>query len=150
MGTRSSIGIQNEDSSVTAIYCHWDGYPSHNGRILSNHYANEDKVRALIALGDISSLAEEIGEQHPFNTWHLKKEEMDPRWEKWTTAYGRDRGETDVKARDYVSPADYFSRFDAGIEYAYLFAEGKWLVQPTYGKMTWVPVDNYLLEEAAE
>ena len=34
MGTRSRIGIRNADDSVDSIYCHWDGYPDHNGRLL--------------------------------------------------------------------------------------------------------------------
>ena len=41
MATRSNIGIVNEDDSITAIYCHWDGYPEHNGKILLNHYNNK-------------------------------------------------------------------------------------------------------------
>lgn len=150
MGTRSSIGIENQDGSVTAIYCHWDGYPSWNGRMLSNHYADEAKIRALIALGDISSLQEEIGEEHPFSTYHLKEEEKDPRWEKWTTAYARDRGEKDVDAQTFVSSADYFNRFGAGTEYAYLFREGAWLVRSCYNDRGWHKVANYLLEEKEE
>ena len=150
MGTRSGIGIQNADGSVTAIYCHWDGYPSHNGRILQDHYTDEAKVRELIALGDISSLREEIGERHPFDTYHLKEEELDPRWEWWTTAYGRDRGETGCAANSYVSPADYFGRFGGGAEYFYLFVDGVWQVQPAYGKSTWRPVADYLEDEEKE
>ena len=147
MGTRSAIGIKNSDGSVTAIYCHWDGYPSYNGRILNDHYTDEAKVRELVALGDISSLKEEIGEQHPFDTYHLKEDEKDPRWEGWTTAYGRDRGETGIESRDFVSNADYFNRFGAGAEYYYLFENDVWMVQPSYGKATWRPVVDYLKEE---
>jgi hypothetical protein len=150
MGTRSGIGIKNADGTVTAIYCHWDGYPSYNGRILNDHYTDEAKVRELIALGDISSLRPEIGEQHPFDTYHLKESEMDSRWENWCTAYGRDRGETGIEARDFVSKADYFSRFGAGAEYYYLFEDGVWMVQPGYGKATWRPVVDYLNKEEVE
>lgn len=150
MGTRSAIGIQNADGSVTAIYCHWDGYPSWNGKMLKDHYADEAKVRELIALGDISSLQKEVGEKHPFDTYHLKESEKDPRWENWTTAYMRDRGETGVDPQNYVSAADFFARFGMSAEYFYLFNEGKWLVMPVYGKATWRPVADYLEDEEKE
>lgn len=58
MGTRSTIGVLNTDGSVTAVYCHWDGYPEHNGKILIDNYTTEEKVRELIGLGSISSLSE--------------------------------------------------------------------------------------------
>ena len=66
MGTRSSIAIKTEDG-IKAIYCHWDGYVDHNGKILKEFYKTTDKVEALIALGDISSLREEVGEKHDFD-----------------------------------------------------------------------------------
>ena len=40
MGTRSKIGILRRDGTVDHIYCHWDGYPEHNGVILFNDYSN--------------------------------------------------------------------------------------------------------------
>lgn len=58
MGTRSTIGVLNTDGSVSAVYCHWDGYPEHNGKILMENYTTEEKVRELIDLGSISSLSE--------------------------------------------------------------------------------------------
>jgi len=56
MATRSTIAIRNADNTVTAIYCHWDGYLSYNGKILFENYNTEEKVRELIALGDLSVL----------------------------------------------------------------------------------------------
>jgi hypothetical protein len=88
MSTRSNIGIEEADGSITAIYCHWDGYPSHNGKILLEHYKEASKVRSLIALGDLSSLGPEIGEKHSFDS----DGEM-ARANGWSTAYHRDRGE---------------------------------------------------------
>lgn len=58
MGTRSNIGMVHEDGSVTMNYCHWDGYPSHNGKILLENYTTTEKVRKLLALGDLSILGE--------------------------------------------------------------------------------------------
>ena len=66
MATRSSIAMKTENG-IRGIYCHWDGYPDHNGKILSESYTDADKVKALIDLGDISSLRKEIGEKHSFD-----------------------------------------------------------------------------------
>ncbi len=43
MSTRSRIAIENVDNTVTSIYCHFDGYVSHNGDILQNHSQIEIK-----------------------------------------------------------------------------------------------------------
>lgn len=113
MGTRSTIGILNTDGTVHAIYCHWDGYYSHNGRILWENYVDEPKVRELIALGALSSLGENIGEKHNFNNAPDDQ----------CNAYGRDRGETDVDASVYESEAKFWS---SGQEYNYLYKNGSW------------------------
>jgi hypothetical protein len=72
MATRSRIGIQNQDGSVTSIYCHWDGYPSGNGKTLVQHYMDRRRVEALIALGNISQLEDLVHYRHragqSFNT----------------------------------------------------------------------------------
>lgn len=60
MSTRSNIGVLNNDGTVTAIYCHWDGYVEYNGRILSEHYQEVEKVKELISGGDLSSLRQKI------------------------------------------------------------------------------------------
>lgn len=97
MSTRSTIGILEPNGSVTYIYCHRDGYVSHHGPILRDHYTTEEKVRALIALGDISTLGEALGEKHDF----------DQRPNGVCTAYGRDRGEPDTEAVNGTKEAFY-------------------------------------------
>lgn len=99
MATRSHIGIKQANGSIKYIYCHWDGYPEHNGVILKEHYTTEAKVNELMDLGDISSLGEDIDK---------------------CVAYGRDRGETGVEAR-----TDTMKDF-IGQEYNYLFENGEW------------------------
>ena len=136
MATRSTIGILNTDGSVTAVYCHWDGYPEHNGKILIENYTTEEKVRELIGLGSISSLGAKIGEQHPFSKFELKQEApdfdelmaLDAQSEAagWTTFYGRDRGETDVNTNIFPNVADFVNEFSE--EYNYLFISGTWYV----------------------
>jgi len=59
MGTRSRIGYELPDHSVVSVYCHWDGYVEHNGKILVEHYLNRDDVKELIDGGSMSSLRTE-------------------------------------------------------------------------------------------
>ena len=56
MGTRSAIGYLQPSGSVRAVYCHWDGYPSHQLPILETHYNTTAKVKALVKPGSMSSL----------------------------------------------------------------------------------------------
>jgi hypothetical protein len=56
MGTRSRIGIELGNHTVVSVYCHWDGYPTGNGRILVEHYQDREKVMDLIDGGSMSSL----------------------------------------------------------------------------------------------
>jgi hypothetical protein len=102
MATRSNIGIRETDGTVKTIYSHWDGYPQHVGRILLAHYRDEESVRALIDLGDISELHETLDK---------------------VVAYHRDRGE--AKADPIVHETGEFVR---GEDYAYVWdvTEGRW------------------------
>jgi hypothetical protein len=114
MATRSRIGIiDNRSGSVTSIYCHWDGYPETNGRILIENYTDMAKIQKLMKLGDLSSLGPEIGTKHDF----------DQRVEDECTAYGRDRGETQVRAQMHNSLEDYLKY---GEEYNYLWDGQRW------------------------
>ena len=60
MGTPSMIGILNEDGSVTASYCHYDGYLSYNGRVLVDHYNTPEKARAVAKVGYLSALSNDL------------------------------------------------------------------------------------------
>lgn len=122
MATRSRIGIENEDGSVSSVYCHWDGYLEHNGVVLENHYKNRELVKKLISLGSISSLRESIEcpEGHSF---------QNP-VEGYTIVYHRDRGES-LDIRIHENKEAYFSS-DLE-EYGYLFTlNGEWLVKSGY------------------
>ena len=93
MGTRSSISVQHTDGSISEVYCHWDGYVEHNGKLLVTHYNTQERAEALVALGDISALNKSIEcpAGHSFNT---------PA-EGCTIFYGRDRGEGGTQAKKY-------------------------------------------------
>lgn len=55
MATRSTISI-HENEKFKAVYCHWDGYPSHNGKLLLKYYNHPDIINKIMELGDISNL----------------------------------------------------------------------------------------------
>lgn len=61
MATRSLIGLENQDGSINYVYCHYDGYPEYQLKMLSEHYQDRAKVAELISNGDMSQLKEEIG-----------------------------------------------------------------------------------------
>ncbi|NJO50835.1 MAG: hypothetical protein HC840_16860 [Leptolyngbyaceae cyanobacterium RM2_2_4] len=56
MGTRSHISVEFPDKTYKTIYCHWDGYPSHNGVVLHNHYGDFERAKSLVEMGDMSFL----------------------------------------------------------------------------------------------
>jgi len=123
MGTRSNIGILNEDGTVTTIYCHWDGNPESNGQLLLEHYQTEEKIRQLLKLGDLSHLGPEIGEEIPESYKHnirLTYGRDDTR----CFAYGRDLGETDVDSENHRTMEEARVRME---EYLYIWTAGKWL-----------------------
>ena len=73
------------------------------------------KVGELMALGNLSSLAPEIGDTHDFN-------DRSSEYENWCLAYGRDRGEKNQGFKMYSSTASWLiDCAHSGIEYAYSF-----------------------------
>jgi hypothetical protein len=56
MATRSAIGYAQPSGRIRAVYCHWDGSPTHQLPILQEHYGTLRKVQALIRPGSMSSL----------------------------------------------------------------------------------------------
>jgi len=63
MATRSVIFKETQKGIVVGKYIHWDGYPSHVGRILNDSYNTDNKVNLLFSHPNcISSLEETIDE----------------------------------------------------------------------------------------
>jgi len=122
MATRSYIGVRNTDGTVDYIYCHFDGYPEHNGEILTEYYTNMDKVKKLMGLGDLSILGIEIGEKQDFEDWNNRNKN-------WCLAYGRDRGESGVE----VKTVDYSELIkNQSVDYVYVFDGDYWECFNTY------------------
>ena len=64
MSTHSYICRKNRDGTYTGIYCHLDGNPKHHAPILLKFYATDERVDALLALGNLDQLGPEIGRKH--------------------------------------------------------------------------------------
>lgn len=120
MATRSTIALEFADGSVQQIYCHWDGYLDHNGRILQEHYLNPFKVKKLIQGGAVSSLAPSIDkpEGHSFNK----------SVEGYTVFYTRDRGE-ELHVSKFTDYADYRKNAQ--------FEEYNYILRQVNGQATW-------------
>lgn len=95
MGTRSDIIALRADGKWQRIYCHWDGYLEHNGKILFEHYTGQKQVEKLVALGNLSILGEKIGVKHPFDKPRYdtpEHAEYEKKYAGMCLAYIRDRG----------------------------------------------------------
>jgi hypothetical protein len=50
------IAQTQRNGEVHAVYCHSDGYPEHNGRLLNEYWTEQADVAELIEGGDMRSL----------------------------------------------------------------------------------------------
>jgi len=138
MGTRSRIGIELSDGSVLSSYCHWDGYPEYNGKMLVTHYQNREDVQELIDGGSMSSLRtrgtwtsgnalkDENGEFiHDADGFMMHENDREPQ-----PLYHSERGDGQEPA---VTSFDEFASGDlGGEEYAYLYdRNGNWKAYKT-------------------
>jgi hypothetical protein len=149
MGTRSRIGVMHGDL-VKSVYCHWDGYLAHNGKIL-NEYYDSAKANHLVALGDLSSLRPEIGEAHAFSHYdtEMNQEEYNKLYSEMTTFYGRDRGETNVEFKVSSTFAEFLDQCEkCGAEYYYIMKDGVWYCGTTYDNMHPLSKNLTVLTEA--
>ena len=48
MSTRSFICIEGLDGGFQGIYCHYDGYPEHVGKILVEHHNSVSAAEAIV------------------------------------------------------------------------------------------------------
>jgi hypothetical protein len=147
MGTRARIAIATP-TGYRSIYTHWDGGPEHHGRILLEHYTDPDKIRELIALGDLSSLRGEIGAKHPFDPpSYDERDAWNEAYGKMCNAYGRDRGEKNVDTAEHKSFASLArTARNCDAEWLYVWLDEKWLFAPvrksmTFGRMAVLTTD---------
>lgn len=131
MSTRSAILIKRNRNTYEGIYCHSDGYPSHQLPRLA-HYDTQEKVEALITLGDLSILGARLapaeGEIHTFD--------YEKRAEGVTVAYMRDRGDKGSEATTFNVQnvedlkAKCLDNMDA--EHIYYWNGKKWMHRKTF------------------
>ena len=122
MATRSNIAYRTPEGKIRSVYCHWDGYPAHNGEMLVRYYQEARKIAQLIELGSISALRENI---------HYKgKHDFDAPQEDVTIFYSRDRGEQ-LSIQEYDDIPSWIADME---EYAYLWNGQEWLVND-HGEM---------------
>jgi (2Fe-2S) ferredoxin len=120
MGTRSTIALEFADGTVEQVYCHWDGYLSHNGKILQEHYSDPFKLQKLIDLGSLSVLDEEV---EPTGAHCFENAQKGV-----CVFYGRDRGETEQGKSRFDHFLHYQNSADMqGFDYI-LRNDGKWYV----------------------
>jgi hypothetical protein len=121
MSTNSNIGyVDTDKDEVVFVYCHWDGHPTHVGKMLLAHYNIESKARELVKLGSLSGLypklAPEEGQAH---TFAAPAKDV-------TIAYHRDRKEDWKDVKPSREPSFRAKKVMCAGPYAYLFKDDKW------------------------
>lgn len=117
MSTRAVIGRTNPDKTITYIYLHNDGYPEYAGTILRDHYTDEDKIKRLLELGDLSIIGLE-----PVVVQRDEQYEIENGFYNKCGAYGEDNN-TAKNLDEYLDKADGMFA-----EYVYLYEDGHWRV----------------------
>jgi len=110
MSTHASIAVEHEDGTISAVYCHFDGYLSGVGKDLVAHFNSLKAAEELIKKGDLSGTNSSEGKP------------------KYYTDDGEDF--EDVKPRFYQNLGEYLKKIGDDIcgEYDYLFTDGEWKV----------------------
>lgn len=109
MGTSALIGTYNKDGSVTASYCHYDGYVEGVGRTLQEHYNSQYDADIVAKGGYMSALYEDY-------------------------LVTRQEAVHNEKANTYKDVDTYLVRGSAysGADYLYLWDGYAWFFAPTY------------------
>ena len=136
MATRSTIALEFADGTIGQVYCHWDGYLAHNGKMLMEYYSNPFILRDLIDLGSLSSLRPQIGTKHPFSMFeaNMTQDEYANLYRDMCSFYERDRGERSADAT-YFKDYEHFLVDGQEEEYDYI-------LRNVNGKPTWFVSDH--------
>ena len=115
MSTRSMIALANQDGTVRAVYCHSDGYPEYNGRLLNEYWTEAVDVSELIDQGDMSSLGATLSTCKFY-------------------ARGCDEPVEQTRAIEYANYEDLMMNIGDDIEYVYaMLRTGKWAMADIRG-----------------
>jgi len=110
MATRSRLRAKVDGKILKPIYCHWDGHSETKLPILNENYNTDEKVKELMALGNLSALHPKVKPDEE------QEHSFDNPAEGVTVAYHRDRGED----------LEFWS---ARQEYNYLYENGIWKLE---------------------
>ncbi len=117
MSTHSNISIKTEKGYET-IYCHHNGYPSYMYPMLRDWYGTEERVKALIAFGDASSIDKRlVPSQNSEHSFDHPEDDV-------CVFYHRDRGES---WKDNA-PAIFNKEEAVHCYNSYVFEDGAWHV----------------------
>jgi len=125
MSTRSSITYKNEDGKFVTIYCHYDGYVSHNGVILQEAYDTLDKVKKLVSGGDLSVLGRSCDKPED----GAEDEDGSNFCKYYIRDMDREEEHNAVRVIDDYSDLLLEWQYD----YHYLFKDGQWYVMSIFG-----------------
>jgi hypothetical protein len=121
MGTHAMIGIVENDGTVTASYCHYDGYLAGVGQTLFNHYNTQYDAEVVAKGGYMSALYED------YLTTRQEAVHNEPPYE-------------------YESVNHFFAEGadECGADYLYLWDGQAWFFKPTYEKVGFEEVEMNL------
>lgn len=153
MSTRSVIAMENEKTgAVECIYCHNDGTPDYVGEILLESYSTTEKLRELLALGNLSALGKHVAPVkelalciYPWLTQEAVPHTFRTPHEDVTIAYCRDRKEEMQLPKQWQSRRRLFKRLrpEYAAAYAYLFSDGQWWFT-THKEENWQNLAEFL------
>ena len=109
MGTRSRVGVMH-GNIVKSVYCHYDGYLAHTGKILQAHY-DSATANQLVTLGDNSGVDETLEKMNFYK-------DREPNEQGWQVAH------TFEEFLDQVH--------GCGGEYYYIIKDGVWYAGCVY------------------
>jgi hypothetical protein len=135
MATRAWICIKDDHKDLwKCVYCHFDGFPSHTGRLLLSTYNTRKKIEDLQSHGSIFDLYGKIDPDPK-----LPHSGKDPQKDV-TIFYGRDMGRdmAEVSPFFFTQYPDIFSSaYRAGYspDFIYIFQDGKWMYSYLEGEL---------------
>jgi hypothetical protein len=139
MATNSRIGKLLPDGTIKQIYCHWDGYVEGGvGETLVEYYNSDESIDALLELGDLSALAQNL---NPTGEHSFDKPEAFV-----CVAYGRDRGEDLSETSAQIVTLDEWMKpfYSTMADFYYLYNQNNWLVLDFSNDKGWKLVKEFL------
>lgn len=121
MATRSNIAVyDNENKTLTQVYCHYDGYIDGVGKTLLENYNSLKKAKKLVSFGSISSIKKTIKSSKFFNRDFM--EDMNFL----------------IKDLKVQNDEDVFKLSEGSESYCYLWFKGEWYTKDEneYKKLT--------------